>query len=400
MFDRIEMAPPDPILGLEEAFRRDPNPAKINLAAGVYKDADGNTPILRVVKRAEERILRAETSKSYLGIAGAPDYAAAVQDLLFGADHALVGSGRVVTAHAPGGTGALRVAAEFVKRANPAATVWLSQPTWPNHPNVMRAAGLAVETYPYFDVPGNRLALDAMLAALGQLPEGDVVVLHGSCHNPTGADPTPAQWAQIAGVIAARKLLPLVDFAYQGFAAGIVEDAAGIHALSARVNEILIASSYSKNFGLYNERVGALTLVAASPAAADAALSQIKSLIRANYSNPPAHGAKIVSTILRSPKLRADWEVEVAEMRGRIHRMRQRFVQELRALGVARDFSFIERQHGMFSFTGLTKNQVHALRDHHAIYIVDSGRINVAGMTEGNLPALCEAIASVLRHHE
>ena len=396
MFDRIETAPPDPILGLEESFKRDPNPAKFNLAVGVYKDANGGTPILRVVKRAEEQILRDETSKSYLGITGAPEYAAAVQDLLFGAGHSLVSSGRVVTAHAPGGTGALRVAAEFIKKANPTARVWLSQPTWPNHPNVMRAAGLAVDTYPYFDAPANRLAFDALLAALTQLPEGDVVVLHGSCHNPTGADPTPDQWAAIADVMAVRKLLPLVDFAYQGFAEGIAEDAVGIRVLSDRVGELLIASSYSKNFGLYNERVGALTLVAAAPAEANAALSQIKTVIRANYSNPPAHGAKIVTTVLRSPELRADWEIEVAEMRGRIHQMRRRFVQQLAALGVERDFSFIEHQHGMFSFTGLTKDQVHALRNRYAIYIVDSGRINVAGMTEANLPALCEAIASVL----
>jgi aspartate aminotransferase len=396
MFDRIETAPPDPILGLEEAFKRDPNPAKINLAVGVFKDANGNTPVLRVVKRAEEQILRDETSKSYLGIAGAPEYAAAVQDLLFGTGHPLVSDRRAVTVHAPGGTGALRVAAEFIKKANPAAHVWLSQPTWPNHPNVMRAAGLAVDTYPYFDAPANRLAFDALLAALAQLPEGDVVVLHGSCHNPTGADPTPEQWRTIADVMAARKLLPLVDFAYQGFAEGIAEDAAGIRILSERVSEMLIASSYSKNFGLYNERVGALTLVAASEEAANASLSQIKSIIRANYSNPPAHGAKIVTAILRSPELRVDWEVEVAEMRGRIHQMRRRFVEQLAVLGVARDFSFIERQYGMFSFTGLTKDQVHALRHRYAIYIVDSGRINVAGMTEANLPALCEAIASVL----
>jgi aspartate aminotransferase len=396
MFDRVEMAPPDPILGLEEAFKRDPNPAKINLAAGVYKAADGNTPILEVVKRAEEQILHDETSKSYLGIVGSPEYAAVIQELLFGADHSLVASGRAVTAHAPGGTGALRVAAEFIKKANPGARVWLSQPTWPNHANVMRAAGLAVETYPYFDAPANRLAFDALLETLAQLPEGDVVVLHGGCHNPTGIDPSPDQWAAIADVLAARRALPLVDFAYQGFAEGIDEDAAGVRALCDRTSELLIATSYSKNFGLYNERVGALTLVAASAAAANAALSQIKSIIRANYSNPPAHGAKIVSTILRSPELRADWEVEVAGMRGRIHQMRRRFVQELAALGVERDFSFIERQHGMFSFTGLTKNQVHTLRDRYAIYIVDSGRINVAGLTEANLPILCAAIASVL----
>jgi aspartate/tyrosine/aromatic aminotransferase len=396
MFDRIQMAPPDPILGLEEAFKRDPNPAKINLAVGVFKDASGNTPVLRVVKRAEEQILHDETSKSYLGIAGAPEYAAVVQELVFGAGHPLVTGRRAVTAHAPGGTGALRVAAEFIKAANPAARVWLSQPTWPNHPNVMRAAGLATDTYPYFDAPNNRLALDAMLAKLAQLPEGDTVVLHGSCHNPTGADPTPEQWAAIGDVLAERRLLPLVDFAYQGFAEGIAEDARGIRILGERLPEMLVASSYSKNFGLYNERVGALTLVAASEEAANASLSQIKSVIRANYSNPPAHGAKIVTTILRSPELRADWEVEVGEMRGRIHHMRRRFVAELAAQGVQRDFSFIERQHGMFSFTGLTKDQVHALRDRYAIYIVDSGRINVAGMTEANLPILCKAIASVM----
>jgi aspartate aminotransferase len=396
MFDRVEMAPPDPILGLEEAFKRDPNLAKINLAAGVYKDAAGATPILHVVKRAEEQILHDETSKSYLGIVGAPEYAAAVQELIFGGEHALVSSGRVVTAHAPGGTGALRVAAEFIKKANPNARVWLSQPTWPNHANVMRAAGLAVETYPYFDAPANRLAFDALLETLAQLPEGDVVVLHGGCHNPTGIDPSPAQWTTIADVLAARRALPLVDFAYQGFAEGIGEDAAGVRSLCDRMSELLIATSYSKNFGLYNERVGALTLMAASQAAANAALSQIKSIIRANYSNPPAHGAKIVTTILRSPELRADWEVEVAGMRGRIHQMRRRFVEQLAALGVERDFSFIERQHGMFSFTGLTKDQVHALRDRYAIYIVDSGRINVAGLTEANLPTLCAAIASVL----
>jgi len=265
---------------------------------------------------------------------------------------------------------------------------------WISYRAILDAAGMTPDAY--FDVPGNRLALDAMLATLAELPADDVVVLHGSCHNPTGADPTPEQWTAIADVIASRKLLPLVDFAYQGFATGIAEDALGIHALSERVDEMLIASSYSKNFGLYNERVGALTLVAASKAAADAALSQIKSLIRANYSNPPAHGAKIVSTILRSPELRADWEVEVAAMRGRIHEIRRRFVEQLAAVGVARDFSFIERQHGMFSFTGLTKDQVHALRDRYAIYIVDSGRINVAGLTEANLPTLCAAIASVL----
>ncbi len=397
MFDKVEMAPPDPILGLEEAFKRDPNPAKINLAAGVYRDASGNTPVFRAVKRAEEMILRSETSKSYLGITGAPEYAAAVQELVFGANHPIILERRGVTAHAPGGTGALRVAADFIKKVNPAATVWISQPTWPNHPGVMRAAGLATDTYPYFDPAANGLAFDKMLAKLATLPQGDVVILHGSCHNPTGSDPTPAQWQEIAEVLARRKLLPLVDFAYQGLASGISEDARGILTLAGRLPELLIASSFSKNFGLYNERVGALTLVAAAQPAAEAALSQIKSVVRANYSNPPAHGAKIVTTILRSPELRLDWEREVEEMRGRIHAMRRQFVQGLAALGVRRDYSFIERQNGMFSFTGLTREQVLALRERYAIYIVESGRVNVAGLTPANLSFLCEALAEVLR---
>ena len=396
MFDKLDVAPPDPILGLEEAFRRDPNPAKINLSVGVYKDADGNTPVFQTVKRAEETILQNEASKSYLGIDGSPDYAAAVQSLIFGPTHPLVGGGLAVTAHTPGGTGGLRVAGDFVKKINPGACVWVSQPTWPNHPNVFRAAGLKVETYPYFDAINNRLAFDEMLAALDKLPAGDVVVLHGSCHNPTGIDPTAEQWARIADVVEARGLLPLVDFAYQGLAEGLREDAAGVVTLCRPGRELLVASSFSKNFGLYNERVGALTLVADSAAGAQAALSHIKTVIRANYSNPPAHGSKIVTTILKSPELRPEWEAEVAAMRDRIWAMRRSFVAGLKAEGVQRDFSFIERQHGMFSFTGLTKDQVKRLREEYSIYIVDSGRINVAGMTDKSIPILCKAVAEVL----
>ena len=303
---------------------------------------------------------------------------------------------RAVTAHCPGGTGALRVAADFIKKANPGARVWISRPTWPNHPGVMAAAGLPVETYPYFDTAGNRVAFTEMLAALAHASVGDVVVLHGSCHNPTGADPTPEQWEILADFLVERGLLPLIDFAYQGFGVGLAEDARGLRTLCARLGEVLIASSFSKNFGLYNERVGALTLVANSTAAADAALSQIKTIIRVIYSNPPAHGAKIVTTILNSPELRAEWEVELTATRGRIREMRRRFAAELTALGVARDFSFIEQQNGMFSFTGLTKEQVRILRDRYSIYMVDSGRINVAGLTSSNLPAVCQAIADVL----
>jgi len=396
MFNRLEMAPPDPILGLAEAFDNDPNPAKINLSIGVYKDAHGKTPILQTVKAAEEFILRHEATKSYLGIDGMPEYAAATRALIFGAGHPIVADRLAVTAHAPGGTGALRVAADLIRNVRGDAAVWVSQPTWPNHPSVFRAAGLRVNSYPYFDPATNSLAFAEMRTALEKIPAGDVVVLHGCCHNPTGIDPTPAQWAAIADVVAARELLPLFDFAYQGFGEGLREDAGGILGLWRPGGEMLIASSFSKNFGLYNERVGALTLVAGTAAAAQAALSHIKICIRANYSNPPAHGAKIITTILGSPELRAEWEEELTGMRGRIWEMRRRFVTGLAAQGVTRDFSFIARQHGMFSFTGLTKDQVRRLRDAYSIYIVDSGRINVAGLTETNLPVLCKAIAEVL----
>ncbi|MFB3853550.1 MAG: amino acid aminotransferase [Vicinamibacterales bacterium] len=396
MFDRIEKAPPDPILGLEEAFKSDPNPAKINLGVGVYKDERGITPVFRAVKRAEASILESEFTKTYLGIAGAPEYGAAVQALLLGPDHPVVAARRAVTAHCPGGTGSLRVAADFIKKANPAARVWISQPTWPNHRGVMTAAGLPVEAYPYFDPASNGVAFADMVNALSKAAAGDVVVLHGSCHNPTGADPSPEQWLRLADMMAERGLLPLVDFAYQGFGAGLDEDALGLRTICSRVSEVVIASSYSKNFGLYNERVGALTLIAGTEAAADAVLSQVKTVIRVIYSNPPAHGAKIVTTILGSAELRADWEAELAATRCRIRDMRRRFVAELAACGASRDFSFIERQNGMFSFTGLTKEQVRILRERHSIYMVDSGRINVAGLTPGNVKAVCGAIAEVI----
>jgi aspartate/tyrosine/aromatic aminotransferase len=302
-----------------------------------------------------------------------------------------------LTVHAPGGTGALRVAADIIRRANPSARVWISQPTWPNHPGVIKAAGLEVENYPYFDAAHNTINFEVMTGVLRRASAGDVVILHGSCHNPTGCDPTPAQWRELAGLLAERGAVPLVDFAYQGFAEGLAADAAGILALAERVEELLIASSFSKNFGLYNERVGALTLVARSRAAAETALSQIKTQVRTNYSNPPAHGAAIVTGVLRSPGLRAEWEREVADMRGRIRGMRDAFVAGLAAAGAQRDFSFIERQHGMFSFTGLSKDQVVRLREEHAIYMVDSGRMNVAGLTRSNLPLVCKAMAQVLQ---
>ncbi len=396
MFEQFTPAPPDAILGLTEAFKKDPNPKKVNLGVGIYKDAQGRTPILASVKRAEERILQEENTKNYLSIDGSPEYGAAVQELLFGADHEIIRSSRSITAQAPGGTGALRVAADFIATMFPGARVWLSDPTWPNHPSVFKAAGLTTAVYPYFDAAHNGVAFAAMLDAIKQIPAGDVVLLHGCCHNPTGADLTLAQWQQVAAVVAERKLLPLVDFAYQGFGDGLDDDAAGLRTLCTQVDELLIASSFSKNFGLYNERVGALTLVARNADAAEKALGHIKIAIRANYSNPPAHGAAVVTTVLRDPALRAQWEAEVTEMRERINTMRHLFVETLNEKGVTRDFSFIAHQRGMFSFSGLTPDHVKALREKHGVYIVGSGRISVAGMTEGNMDYLCTAIADVL----
>lgn len=396
MFSNLPMAPPDAILGLSEAFERDPNPAKINLSVGVYKDAQGRTPILSTVKKAEERLVREESTKGYLSISGAPQYARAVQQLLFPAGHEVLASERIATAQTPGGTGGLRVAADFLKQMFPGTTVWLSQPTWPNHPNIFAAAGLPVKTYPYFDKATNGIAWQAMLDTLQQIPAGDVLLLHGCCHNPTGADPTPDQWQTIALVTRERGILPLVDFAYQGFGSGLREDAVGLEALAQPGSELLVCSSFSKNFGLYRERVGAISVIGESDDAAARALSQIKSAIRANYSNPPAHGAAVVTTILTDPELRSQWEQELADMRARINGMRELFVQTLADKGVPGDFSFIRHQKGMFSFSGLTKEQVHTLRDRYAIYIVDSGRINVAGMTEANMDQLCTAIKEVV----
>ena len=396
MFETIVAAPPDPILGLTEAFKKDKNPNKVNLGVGVYKDAGGQTPILASVKTAEERLLASEKTKNYLPIDGQPEFDRATLQLLFGPGHPVLEGERAITAQAPGGTGALRVAADFVASTLGKRTVWLSDPTWPNHPQVFQSAGLPTAAYPYFDKATNGVAFDALLRTLETVPAGDVVVLHGCCHNPTGVDLQPDQWQAIGALLAERKLLPLVDFAYQGFADGLEQDAAGLHVLAECCDSLLVASSYSKNFGLYNERVGALTLVAPDADQAERALSHIKRVARANYSNPPAHGAAVVAAVLNDPQLRSQWEGEVGEMRGRINTMRHLFVETLQDKGVDRDFSFIARQRGMFSFSGLNPDQVKALRDRFAIYIVGSGRISVAGMTDDNMDYLCSAIAEVL----
>jgi aspartate/tyrosine/aromatic aminotransferase len=397
MFNALDMAPSDPILGLIETFKKDPNPAKINLSIGVYRDAKNATPVLECVKRAEQKILSSENTKNYVSPnSGALDYAAAVQELLFGTDHDVVKSNRAVTAHTPGGTGALRIAGDFMRTTLGAKRIWLSEPTWPNHPSVFQAAGLEIATYPYYDAVNKVLHFEPMLDALKKVPTGEFVLLHGCCHNPTGMDPTTEQWKAIADVAAKQGWIPVIDFAYQGLADGIREDAAGLSQFLSAGQELMICSSFSKNFGLYNERVGALTVVGESQAAAEKALSHLKVVIRTNYSNPPAHGSQIVVTVLNDAELRTLWEGEVQAMRDRIAGMRQLFVDTLKAKGVKQDFSFLTTQKGMFSFSGLTKEHVAKLRDTYAVYIVGSGRINVAGMTESNMDALCTAIASVL----
>ena len=396
MFEQLEMAPADPILGLSAAFKSDNNPDKINLGVGVYQDASGQTPIFASVKTAEERVIASEKSKSYLDIEGSPEYGTAVRQLLLGADHEILTSERAVTVQSPGGTGALRIAGDFLAKHYGDRPIWLSEPTWANHPKVFQAAGLQVETYPYFDAETNGLNEQALLDALGKIPAGHIVLLHGCCHNPTGVDPSPEAWQRIADIVAERNLLPLVDFAYQGLGDGLREDAAGLEALSRPGCELLIASSFSKNFGLYKERIGALTLVGSDPDAATKALSHLKIAVRTSYSNPPAHGSAIVSEILGDDALTAQWEGEVAQMRERINGMRQELVNGLQAKGVDRDFSFIERQRGMFSFSGLTAEQVETLREKYAIYIVGGGRINVAGLTSANIDYFCESVASVL----
>ncbi|TCI05511.1 aspartate/tyrosine/aromatic aminotransferase [Corallincola luteus] len=396
MFEQISAAPADPILGLTEAFKADPRDTKINLGVGIYKDEAGQTPILATVKKAEAILLESEKTKSYLSIEGNAAYGAAVQALLFGKASNIVSNKRARTAQAPGGTGALRIAAEFYASQFENKKVWVSNPTWANHNNVFAAAGLEIVQYNYYNADAKDMDFNAMLSSLEGAAAGDLVLFHGCCHNPTGIDPTEAQWQQLAALSAEKGWLPLFDFAYQGFGSGIEEDAKGLRIFTEANQELLVASSFSKNFGLYNERVGAFTLVAKCSDTAETAFSQAKSLIRANYSNPPAHGAAVVTTILNDAALYAEWDKEVAEMRDRIQQMRDLFVATLKEKGVDRDFSFIARQNGMFSFSGLTKEQVATLKDEHGLYIVGSGRISVAGMTRNNMDALCSAIAAVI----
>ncbi|WP_023603446.1 amino acid aminotransferase [Aliivibrio logei] len=396
MFEKISAAPADPILGLTDEFKNDPRAEKINLGVGIYKNEAGQTPVLKTVKKAEAVLLDTEKTKSYLTIQGTAEYGLAVQKLLFGNNADVITEKRTQTAQAPGGTGALRVAGEFIKRQLGDVKIWISNPTWANHIGVFTAAGIETAQYSYYNAETKSKDFAAMMADLQQAESGDVVLLHGCCHNPTGIDPTDAEWEELAKLCANKGLLPLFDFAYQGFAKGVEEDASGLRTFAQYCPELLVASSFSKNFGLYNERVGAFTLVAKDPEVSVTAFSQVKAIIRSIYSNPPAHGAAVVTYILNDDALRTEWEQEVQEMRARIQEMRTLFVTTLKEQGVDADFSFIERQNGMFSFSGLSKEQVNRLKDEFAIYIVGSGRISVAGMTKDNMLPLCKGIAAVI----
>ena len=389
-------AAPDPILGLMETFKTDARPEKVNLSVGVYVDESGVTPVIPSVLEAERRLLQKAGSKGYLPIDGRPAFKAAVRDLTFGADHEIVVSGRSATAQTPGGTGALRVAADFLLQAGSSKTIWLSEPTWPNHPQLFTLAGFTLRNYPYLTESGREVDLQRVLGALRSAEPGDAVLFHGSCHNPSGVDPDGEAWAAIGETVAERELLPIVDFAYQGFGFGLREDADWLAGLARPGLEFLVCTSYSKSFALYNERAGALTVVAADSTRAASALSHVKIAIRSNYSNPPAHGGDIVETILTDPDLRAQWEVDLAVMRNRILGNRAALVDALVAAGVPGIWEPIRRQRGMFALLGLSADQVARLRDEFAVYVVGRGRINVAGLTTANLPHVVASVKAVI----
>ena len=396
MFSELKPLPTDPILGLMAAFKQDTNPKKIDLGVGVYKDEQGNTPVLKAVKKAEAFRLENETSKSYIGLAGNLDYCQKMENLLLGEHPALLAN-RVRTAQAPGGTGALRVAAEFIKRCNKDATVWVTTPTWANHISLFEAAGLTVKEYPYYDYENKDLLFDEMINTLKQVPKGDVVLFHACCHNPSGMDLNAEQWSAVADLAVEVGFTPLVDIAYQGFGSSLEEDAAGLRKLAAAVDELIICSSCSKNFGLYRERIGACSIIAKDAASADISNSVLLSVVRSIYSMPPAHGADIVSTILGSTELTQMWHDELDEMRNRINGLRTLIKESLAAKGIEQDFSFIDRQNGMFSFLGINKEQIERLQKEYSIYIVGSSRVNVAGISDANIDYFANAVSDVCK---
>ncbi len=397
LFTAVEMAPRDPILGLTEQFVADPNPKKVNLGVGVYYDDNGKLPLLECVQKAEEKMMAAHAARGYLPIDGIAAYDAAIKALVFGADSEAVKSGRVATVQALGGTGGLKIGADFLKKLNPAAKVLISDPSWENHRGIFRDAGFTVENYPYYDAGKRGIDMDGMLTALNTAPAGTIVVLHACCHNPTGYDLTPAQWDQVVAAVKARKLVAFLDMAYQGFGQGIAEDGIAVAKFLASGEDFLVSTSFSKSLSLYGERVGALSVLCQDKDEATRVLSQLKIVIRTNYSNPPTHGGQVAATILNTPELRALWEKELAAMRVRIKEMRGALVNKLKEKGVKRDFGFITQQVGMFSYSGLTKEQMVRLRNEFGVYGIESGRICVAALNSKNIDYVAESIATVVQ---
>ena len=396
LFGAVDLAPRDPILGITEAFNADANPRKVNLGVGVYCDDAGKVPLLECVKRAEREITDKAAPRIYLPIDGIPAYDKAVQRLLLGGDSDVIAQGRAVTVQALGGTGGLKIGADFLRRFAPGAQVFISDPSWENHRALFEAAGFTVNAYPYYDAATHGLDFAAMRASLEAMAPGTIVVLHACCHNPTGVDPTPEQWEQILTVVRARGLVPFLDIAYQGFGDGIDADAAVVRKFAASAGPLFVSSSFSKSFSLYGERVGALTVVTVDKDEAVRVLSQLKRVVRANYSNPPTHGGQIVALVLTNPDLRALWETELGGMRERIREMRDALVRKLGERAPGHDFAFVRRQRGMFSYSGLTKVQVQRLREEFSIYAIDTGRICVAALNSRNIDYVADAVAAVL----
>ncbi|HKQ29153.1 MAG TPA: amino acid aminotransferase [Burkholderiales bacterium] len=392
LLDGVPMAPGDPIIGVTEAFVADRNPKKVNLGVGVYYGDDGKIPLLECVKRAEQQRMKTSPHRGYLPIDGLAAYDKAVQALVFGAE-----SKNIVTVQAVGGTGALKVGADFLKKFYPDAPVWISEPSWENHRQLFEAAGFEVKSYTYYDPATKGLDFEGMKRSLSALPAGAIAVLHACCHNPTGVDLTREQWNGVLDIVKSRRLLPFLDLAYQGFADGVEADGYAARLFAGAVSPVFLASSFSKSFSLYGERVGALSVVTASPDEASRVLSNLKRVVRTIYSNPPTHGSEIVATVLANPELRTLWDRELGTMRERIKSMRKRLVQSIHTRVPGADFSFVLKQRGMFSYSGLTKEQVGRLRTEHAIYAIDTGRICVAALNSKNVDYVADAIASVIR---
>jgi aromatic-amino-acid transaminase len=395
IFSAIAMAPRDPILGITEAFNADTNPTKINLGVGVYYDDNGKVPLLECVQKAEAKLMEQPTPRTYLPIEGLGAYDKAVQELVFGADSAVIQEKRAVTVQALGGTGALKIGADFLKRFSPDSQVYISDPSWENHRALFESAGFTVNNYAYYDPATHGVNFPGMLASLKAMPEGSIVVLHACCHNPTGAELNADQWGQVIQVVRENNLIPFLDMAYQGFGDGIAEDGAVVRRFTETAGPLLVSNSFSKSFSLYGERVGALSVVAATAEEAARLLSQLKRIVRTNYSNPPTHGGKVVATVLSTPELRQLWEDELAGMRVRIKQMRDELVRKLAEKAPGKDFAFVRKQVGMFSYSGLTKDQVEKLRA-ESIYAVDTGRICVAALNSKNIDRVVDAIAKVL----